>query len=213
MRPDSYIVKNMNPDSTCTFQRFIWTLLVLVVLCVLPVGGAARAWRDAGQWWWVAIYVIASVVLFVMYGYDKSQARSHGWRVSEVRLQGLALVGGWPGALVAQYLFHHKTCKGSFQVVFWAIVALHQVLWWFLSPDLLAYYQHEIFVALSNIWESISQPLEEVTSEISITLSKIWEGISQLLTSYLHEISVFLSQIWQSISQFFSDFVPAVNRN
>lgn len=39
------------------------------------------------------------------------------------------LLGGWPGALIAQQKFRHKTRKVSFQVVFWAIVLVHQAFW------------------------------------------------------------------------------------
>jgi len=39
----------------------------------------------------------------------------------------LALPGGWPGAFIAQQLFHHKTKKRSFQIVFWAAVLLNCV--------------------------------------------------------------------------------------
>jgi len=38
-------------------------------------------------------------------------------------------LGGWPGALLAQQLFRHKTRKLSYQLLFWAIVLLHQVFW------------------------------------------------------------------------------------
>ncbi|MNM87212.1 hypothetical protein D3C81_993870 [compost metagenome] len=37
----------------------------------------------------------------------------------------IALLGGWPGALLAQGLFHHKTSKRSFQRVFWATVVIN----------------------------------------------------------------------------------------
>ena len=39
------------------------------------------------------------------------------------------LLGGWPGALLAQQLLRHKTKKTSYQGVFWLIVLVHQVYW------------------------------------------------------------------------------------
>jgi len=46
-----------------------------------------------------------------------------------------ALAGGWPGALVAQKLFHHKTKKLSFRIVFWITVALNcGFLGWLFTP-------------------------------------------------------------------------------
>jgi uncharacterized membrane protein YsdA (DUF1294 family) len=47
-----------------------------------------------------------------------------------------ALAGGWPGALIAQRLLRHKTKKQSFQVVFWATVALNcGILGWLFSSS------------------------------------------------------------------------------
>ncbi len=51
------------------------------------------------------------------------------WRIPEKQLHAVALLGGWPGALLAQQLLRHKTQKASFQGIFWLIVALHQVYW------------------------------------------------------------------------------------
>jgi uncharacterized membrane protein YsdA (DUF1294 family) len=62
---------------------------------------------------------------FAMYGIDKRQARSAGWRVPEAVLHGLALVGGVMGAWAGRAVFHHKTSKPVFTVVL--IVA--SILW------------------------------------------------------------------------------------
>ena len=51
----------------------------------------------------------------VLFGYDKHQASSRGWRVPERRLCNFAQAGGWVGGLVAMQLFRHKTRKESFQ--------------------------------------------------------------------------------------------------
>jgi hypothetical protein len=47
----------------------------------------------------------------------------------EVFLHLCELLGGWPGAFLAQYSLRHKNRKVSFQVVFWAIVAFHLFFW------------------------------------------------------------------------------------
>ncbi|MCE7524423.1 DUF1294 domain-containing protein [Alloalcanivorax xenomutans] len=44
--------------------------------------------------------------------------------------------GGWPGALLAQRVFRHKTRKTSFQVVFYLVVAANLgALGWLLFAD------------------------------------------------------------------------------
>ena len=37
----------------------------------------------------------------------------------------LALLGGWPGAILGQRQFRHKTRKVAFLIVFWAVAVLH----------------------------------------------------------------------------------------
>lgn len=79
--------------------------------------------------WIVAIYAVTSLICLSAYGYDKSCAEKGTWRIPESTLHFFALLGGWPGGLVAQRLFRHKTRKLSFQFVFWLIVLLHLAAW------------------------------------------------------------------------------------
>ncbi len=104
-------------------------LLALVVLCALPIGGSVSLFLSGGSRLPLLAYVVASVLAFGLYWYDKQQARAGQWRTPEKVLHGVELLGGWPGALVAQQMFRHKTRKLSYQVVFWLIVAAHQVVW------------------------------------------------------------------------------------
>ncbi len=76
-------------------------------------------------------YLGLSLVTFLIYFKDKSAAQKGRWRTPEATLHLLALIGGWPGALIAQRMFRHKTRKTSFQVVFWITVILNvAVLVW-----------------------------------------------------------------------------------
>jgi len=82
-----------------------------------------------------AAYLGLSVLAFLAYAADKSAAQRNAWRTKESSLHLLELLGGWPGALVAQRTFRHKTAKASFQFVFWLMVGLNCVaLGWLLSP-------------------------------------------------------------------------------
>ena len=104
-------------------------LLALVVLCALPIGGSVSLLLTGVTPLPLLAYAVASVLAFCLYWYDKQQAKAGQWRTPEKVLHGLELLGGWPGALVAQQMFRHKTRKLSYQVVFWLIVAAHQVVW------------------------------------------------------------------------------------
>ena len=87
-------------------------LLVYVVVAVI--------WGVPG--WVAALYAAASVVCALVYAIDKSAAVAGRWRVQESTLHTLSLVGGWPGALVAQQVLRHKSNKATFRSVFWATV-------------------------------------------------------------------------------------------
>lgn len=76
-------------------------------------------------------YLLLSLVTLVTYFRDKRAAERQAWRVPEATLQCLALSGGWPGALIGQQRFRHKTRKLSFQIVFWLmLVANTGILVW-----------------------------------------------------------------------------------
>jgi uncharacterized membrane protein YsdA (DUF1294 family) len=74
---------------------------------------------------YIAVVVIVSLITFVAYGFDKRRAQNDGRRVPGKTLHLMALLGGWPGALLGQKVFRHKTQKFSFRIVFWLCVALH----------------------------------------------------------------------------------------
>lgn len=69
---------------------------------------------------------VTSTASYAAYGFDKRRAGTPGARrVPERTLHLLALAGGWPGAMLAQRQFRHKTQKTRFRVVFWLTVVLH----------------------------------------------------------------------------------------
>ena len=78
----------------------------------------------------LGVCAVVSCITFLVYAIDKNAARKRGWRVPEKLLHLLALLGGWPGALVSQRLLRHKCSKRPFLVVFWLTVALNLGLGW-----------------------------------------------------------------------------------
>lgn len=78
---------------------------------------------------WLAV---ASGVTFLLYGFDKAQSKGDGWRVPEVVLHALALLGGFPGGWAGRSIFHHKTQKAFFVVVLAVSTLIHLALafWW-----------------------------------------------------------------------------------
>jgi uncharacterized membrane protein YsdA (DUF1294 family) len=85
--------------------------------------------------WLFTGYFVLSVLTLLLYGIDKYNAVKDKRRVSEKTLQLWALFGGWPGALIAQQIFRHKTKKRPFIIVLWlgvftnvAVFGLYQYL-------------------------------------------------------------------------------------
>jgi uncharacterized membrane protein YsdA (DUF1294 family) len=70
-------------------------------------------------------YLIASPITFIAYGWDKKAAKSNRRRIPEQTLHLFELLGGWPGAWIAQQHFHHKSRKLSYQFGFWFCVVIN----------------------------------------------------------------------------------------
>jgi uncharacterized membrane protein YsdA (DUF1294 family)/cold shock CspA family protein len=102
-------------------------MLAVVFLAYLTSGAAG------GKLPWLvpAWYVGLSLLTYLFYRQDKAASIRGGWRTPEKQLHGLAVLGGWPGALVAQRWLRHKSTKTSFLVTFLAtvVVNISAVVW------------------------------------------------------------------------------------
>jgi uncharacterized membrane protein YsdA (DUF1294 family) len=80
------------------------------------------------------VYGALGLLGFTLYGWDKRQAKRSGQRVPELRLHGLALLGGFAGAWLGMLVFRHKTQKPVFRVVLVLAALLHAAGWvWWLA--------------------------------------------------------------------------------
>jgi uncharacterized membrane protein YsdA (DUF1294 family) len=77
----------------------------------------------------LALYATMSALAVVLYAADKRRAVRHQWRISEAALHAVEMLGGWPGALMAQRVVRHKLHKPGYMLVFWLIVAAHLTAW------------------------------------------------------------------------------------
>jgi uncharacterized membrane protein YsdA (DUF1294 family) len=94
-----------------------------LLLFALLYAAATFAWRLtplAG-----AAYLAMSVLCFCSYALDKSAARRGERRTPESRLLWLGLLGGWPGAVLAQQWLRHKTVKQPFRQMFFFTIAVN----------------------------------------------------------------------------------------
>lgn len=93
----------------------------------------------------VFVYLSASIVTYIAYAFDKSKAQRGAWRTPESTLHFFALIGGWPGAAIAQQTLRHKSKKRNFRIVFWLTVIVNcGVLAWLtfiISPQLMCIFK------------------------------------------------------------------------
>lgn len=117
-------ISNTSPLGTAFAYLFCFGLVLAVFLGRLPLAI-------------LGIYVAASAAAYVAYAMDKAAAKRRGHsRIPEDTLHIWGLIGGWPGALLAQQKLRHKSSKASFQFTFWVTVVLNcGALAWLLSKS------------------------------------------------------------------------------
>lgn len=104
------------------------TVIILGVLLAVP--GYALSQLAAYFDWRLLVCAPLAMSIFAFFAYrsDKRRAEAGEWRIPEATLHLIELLGGWPGAFLAQRAFRHKTAKLSFQFVFWIVVLAHQFI-------------------------------------------------------------------------------------
>ncbi len=134
---------------------FIW-----IGLMFLPLVSILTFHAQAGL---TLLYLLLLNCLTVLvYRMDKRSFGTGDGRISEAKLHSLEMLGGWPGAFLAQRCFNHKRSKASYQAVFLAIIFCHQylafdfILDWDLSEGL-ADLQRFILRSVLNFLKSLGK--------------------------------------------------------
>ena len=121
-RSDRSPRSNRSPTRSVSAQWGGATLFAIPAFLAVFLA-AAVFWRVPGV---VGLgYGGASVVCFLAYAGDKSAARAGHRRTPESTLLLLGLLGGWPGAVLAQQVLRHKSTKAAFRAAFWGTVWLN----------------------------------------------------------------------------------------
>jgi uncharacterized membrane protein YsdA (DUF1294 family)/cold shock CspA family protein len=120
-------------EPPATSIRAVAALVFLIAISILAMIGNLHQ----GFVW---LYFSMSAATFIAYGMDKEAAKNNQTRISEDSLLMWGIIGGWPGALIGQWVFRHKTIKSSFQASFWiSVVTNCAVLIFIASPTLRAF--------------------------------------------------------------------------
>lgn len=67
---------------------------------------------------------LINIFTFLAYGRDKYCAKKGLWRIPEVQLHTLELLGGIIGAILGQKIFKHKHKKKSYMATFFATIII-----------------------------------------------------------------------------------------
>jgi uncharacterized membrane protein YsdA (DUF1294 family) len=116
-------------------EAIIFTLEIIILKCaqiiiliiMFSAAIVGMEWNRAG--FLLLLYICVSPFTILNYYKDKQAAINGDWRIPEMKLHYLEMMGGWPGALVAQQLWRHKTIKKSYQLTFTLIVMSHLIMW------------------------------------------------------------------------------------
>lgn len=123
MRPAS-APRNRSASVPGNSGRVPWFAFALLLIAPNLALQRLGAFSEFWPLWigWAAL----SVVTYLVLASDKRRAQTGQGRIPEATLHTLSLLGGWPGALLAQSRHRHKTAKLGFQLIFWLTVAAHQ---------------------------------------------------------------------------------------
>jgi uncharacterized membrane protein YsdA (DUF1294 family) len=131
VRKSAQIRPNIRKASAPTSSALPWIAVSVFVLIAIA-GTLTRRLPPIT----LVIYGVVSAFTFLLYGLDKSAARRGDRRTPETSLLFMGLVGGWPGAVVAQQTLRHKTRKQSFQWAFWGTAVVNAIaLGWLLTDS------------------------------------------------------------------------------
>lgn len=115
------------------------------------VSVAVMAVTRNDMWLPGVVYMVMSVLTYVIYAADKRAAEHGRWRTPENTLHMMALAGGWPGALMAQSQLRHKSKKQPFKTLLWLTIVLNVVgfIWAFSLPG------HTLITQLAGLLMSL----------------------------------------------------------
>ena len=124
------------------------------------------------------LLILFSLITYGLYAKDKAAAQKNEWRVSERTLHVAALLGGWPGALLAQERLRHKTRKTRFRVVFWLTMLINfGGLGWLHTPQGNSYLRTGIYQVENS---AISHIHQETGLRVVLFLTKLRPNLYDL---------------------------------
>lgn len=115
----------MKVKSKKSDKIFSFPVIFAVAFLIIIIFSSRHGYID---YWLGGVYFPMSLICFLLYTKDKWAAKKNEWRIKESTLQLIALLGGWPGAILAQHWLRHKSSKISFLIIFWLVTLINLLL-------------------------------------------------------------------------------------
>lgn len=105
------------------FILYATTMILTAYYCESQLGWHVKPFSKAAIMLFVLFHLpLINFFTFIAYGRDKKCAQKGEWRIPEVQLHTLELLGGTIGAIIGQNFFHHKRKKKSYMATFFATI-------------------------------------------------------------------------------------------
>lgn len=118
---------------------FVSSVLIIQIIVFLMINGHIKSDLTFAFWNFfeshkllILYLLVINIVTLILFAVDKIAAIEHRSRIRILTLLGLAFMGGSIGALIAMYVFHHKTKQDYFAVGVPLIILMQIVVLFFL---------------------------------------------------------------------------------
>lgn len=107
------------------FILYATAMILASYYCESQLGWSVRPFSKVAIMLFVLFHLpLINFFTFAAYGRDKRCAQRGEWRIPEVQLHTLELLGGTIGAIIGQKFFHHKNKKKSYMATFFATIVI-----------------------------------------------------------------------------------------
>lgn len=121
--------KNLLSRIYCIIWLFLYGIVLIVLYGPNKLRNIERLHSFYNEHLILCLYLaIINLVTFIAYGIDKIKAMLDKWRIREIYLLGLTIIGGSGGAILAMDLFNHKINSMHFMVGVPFILCAHLIL-------------------------------------------------------------------------------------
>lgn len=101
------------------FLLYATAMVLTAYYCENNLGWRVRPFTKVAFMLFVLFHLpMINLFTFLAYGKDKRSAQRGEWRIPEIQLHTMELMGGTIGAIAGQKFFHHKNKKKAYMATF-----------------------------------------------------------------------------------------------